>query len=73
MAKKFGFYLVIYLLIMLVVGVGYPFAQRYAQPIVAIIFPINPDTSLFKNMVVISAMYWGMVLLVSIAMKKKQG
>ena len=68
--KQFGFYLTIYLLLMLTLGFGYPLAQRYAQPIASLVFPINPDTSLLRNLVVVSVMYWGIAVLVSMAAGK---
>jgi hypothetical protein len=56
-----GFYGIIYLVLLFLVVVGYPLAQQYAKPLARFIFPINENNSWVKNILVMSAMYWGMV------------
>ncbi|MBX2861285.1 MAG: hypothetical protein KTR14_08615 [Vampirovibrio sp.] len=58
--QAIGFYGFIYLILMIIMVGGYGFAQQYAKPIAALIFPINEGNSLLKNVLVVSAMYWGM-------------
>jgi hypothetical protein len=57
-----GYYGLIYLIFMLALVLGYPWAQKYAQPVAALIFPIAGNNSLVKNLIVDTLMYWGMVL-----------
>lgn len=56
-----GYYGFIYILFVGLTVVGYPLAQTYAKPIAALIFPINEDGGLLRVVIVMSAMYWGMV------------
>ena len=63
----------IYLVFLVLIVFGYPFAQQYAKPIAALIFPINEDNSLMKNILVMSGMYWGMIGIYLVMMRKKQG
>jgi hypothetical protein len=66
-----GFYGIIYLVLLLLVVVGYPLAQQYAKPLARFIFPINENNSWVKNILVMSAMYWGMVVVfIAINFKK---
>lgn len=66
-----GFYGIIYLVLLLLVVVGYPLAQQYAKPLARFIFPINENNSWVKNILVMSAMYWGMVgVFIAINFKK---
>ncbi len=66
-----GYYGFIYLIIVVILVVGYPLAQQFAKPIAAIVFPINDDNSLMKNLIVMTLMYWIMVGFYTLVMKKK--
>lgn len=59
--SDFGYYGLIYGVLLVLIVLGYPWAQQYAKPLAALIFPINEANSLVKNIVVMSAMYWGMI------------
>lgn len=65
------FYLFFYLIFLIILVVGYPLAEQYARPIAAVIFPINRHNSLMKNIIVLTGMYWGMVLIYLFIMKPK--
>jgi hypothetical protein len=56
-----GYYGAIYVIFMVILVLGYSFAQEYLRPVAAIIFPINEDNSLMKNLIVMTGMYWGIV------------
>jgi hypothetical protein len=59
--NNIGYFGFIYLILLVIIAVGYPLAQEYAKPIAAIIFPINENTSVMKTILVMSGMYWVMV------------
>ena len=57
-----GFCGVLYLIFLVVLLVGYPLADTYAKPIAALIFPIAGNNSMMKNVLVMTGMYWAMVI-----------
>lgn len=65
-----GYYGIIYLIIMILIVVSYPFAQTFAKPIASLIFPIADNNSLFKNVIVTTVMYWGALLFYTIVIQK---
>jgi hypothetical protein len=71
LANMLGFLLLFYLLFLGAIVVLYPLAQQYAKPIASVIFPIAPNTSLLKNVIVMSGMDWGMALLYLLATWKR--
>ncbi len=68
-----GYFAALYVLLLLFLAVMYPFAQTYAKPIASLIFPLNPNNSLPKMMIVVSAFYWASVaaMLVGHLLRKK--
>ena len=48
-----GYYGIIYVILVAIIVVGYPFAQQYAKPIAALIFPIAGNNSLPKNILLV--------------------
>lgn len=66
-----AYYGIFYLLMLIVVLVGYPLAQQYALPVAKLIFPINQKNSLLYNLLVMTGMYWGMVGFFMVVNKKK--
>jgi len=66
-----GYFSFIYLLLMLFILIGYPLAKEFATPWVSMIFPLDPSNSLLKNIIVVTSMYWGVVLLYLVAQWKK--
>lgn len=69
--KYLAYFGLIYLFFLVLVIFGYPLAQQYAKPIAALIFPINEANSLMKNIWVMTGMYWGMITLYLVIMRKK--
>ena len=67
-----GFCGVFYLIFLVVMVVGYPLADTYAKPIAALIFPIAGNNSLMKNLLVMTVMYWAMVMGSWFLTKKKE-
>lgn len=67
-----AYYGVLYLIFMVIIIVGYPLAQQYATPLASLIFPIAGGNSLFKNIIVDTGMYWGMVLLYTFVIQKNR-
>ena len=59
--RLIGYYGTLYGLLMGVLILGYPLAQRYIAPWAAFIFPLNPNTSILKIALISTLMYWGMV------------
>jgi hypothetical protein len=64
------YYGIIWLIFMLIVGIGYPLAESYAKPIAALIFPIAGSNSVIKNLLVTTGMYWGMVAFYALMIQK---
>ena len=65
-----AYYGSLWVIFMLIVGLGYPMAQTYAKPIAALIFPIAGGNSLMKNLLVTTGMYWGMVLFYALVIQR---
>lgn len=65
-----AYYGVVYIGFIIVLVIGYPLAQQYATPIASLIFPIAGGNSLFKNILVDTLMYWGMVLFYTLVIQK---
>ncbi len=68
---RLAYFAVFYLIFLVIVVIGYPLGQQYAKPIAALIFPINENNSLMKNVIVMSGMYWGMIGVYLFLMKNK--
>jgi hypothetical protein len=67
-----GFCTAFYGVMLVILVVGYPLASTYASPIVSLIFPINASNSLMKSILVMSGMYWVLVAIPLVLMKKQQ-
>jgi hypothetical protein len=71
--RLFTFYMVFYLIFVILVIVGYPLAQQYAKPLASLIFPINGNNPMLKNVIVLTGMYWGMIGIYYMIMPPKKG
>ena len=57
-----GYYGFIYLIFVLMVVIGFPLAKQYAAPVVSMIFPLDQHNSMPKTLLVMTGMYWAMVV-----------
>ncbi|MEB3287307.1 MAG: hypothetical protein VKJ04_07375 [Vampirovibrionales bacterium] len=68
--QKMAFYGVFYILFAVFITVGF-FTKDYIRPIASLMVPIN-DKPFAYTFLVLTAMYWGIVLVTELLIKKKQ-
>jgi hypothetical protein len=67
-----GYYVVLYLIFLVFVLVGcLPQVQEYIKPVAKLIFPIKENSTWWYNVLVMSGMYWGAVLVMMLFSRKK--
>ncbi|MDX2085432.1 MAG: hypothetical protein SFZ03_08600 [Candidatus Melainabacteria bacterium] len=59
--RLLGFYLILYVVLVAVMAILYPFASQYTTPFTAVIFDINSQAPLPKVLLIMTGMYWAMV------------
>ena len=68
---QFGYYGVIYLILVLITVIGYGPAQEFAKPITNLIFPEYTEGSILKTIIVVTLFYWVAVCAFGINWPKK--
>lgn len=61
LATQLTFYAVYYVAFLVLMTGAFLLFREYLKPLVALVFPINENTSLLKNIVVLTVMYWGII------------
>lgn len=67
-----GYYGVMYLFFAVVMVVGYVLTQAYIKPIASLVFPIAEHNSPGKLFLVMTGMFWSMVLFYTLVIQKKR-
>jgi hypothetical protein len=67
-----GYYGVIYLFFALVTVIGYVLTHTFIAPIASLVFPIAENNSPGKLFLVMTGMFWGMVLFYTLVIQKKR-
>lgn len=66
-----GYYGVFYLFFVLIALIGFiPVIHQVITPLVGLIFPIAQTNSPLKFFIVMTAMYWGMVVFYTVVIQK---
>ena len=66
-----GYYGIIYLFSLLIMLISFiPFIHQFIEPIMGLIFPIAKNSSPLKVILVMSGMYWAMVLFYTLVIQK---
>ncbi len=66
-----GYYGIFYLFLVLITLISFiPAVHQAIEPVVGLIFPIARNNSPLKFFIVMSVMYWGMVLFYTLVIQK---